>query len=292
MATRKKRKSLKVYPRTGGGNDGQRTFLLWAAGLSPHGRGKQSPDIRPAFCCRSIPARAGETPAPIHYPNFYKVYPRTGGGNHDCLLGLVNAHGLSPHGRGKPACKPGTPLPPRSIPARAGETTLGRSETPCHEVYPRTGGGNARQGGGKVTALGLSPHGRGKRNRAGEFGVRARSIPARAGETSASGKSTLVPWVYPRTGGGNSRKSTAKNSGRGLSPHGRGKPVGNTPKPTCQWSIPARAGETMSSRARRRAGWVYPRTGGGNVVTDPPYFLDGGLSPHGRGKPARAAGRG
>ena len=76
--------------------------------------------------------------------NARKVYPRTGGGNVNHHISAVGRPGLSPHGRGKRACE--TPLPSyrRSIPARAGETTLEQILRDNPGVYPRTGGGNGR----------------------------------------------------------------------------------------------------------------------------------------------------
>ena len=54
----------------------------------------------------------------------------------------------------------------------------------------------------ETTDQGLSPHGRGKLAAEMER-IRAEgSIPARAGETGAGGKSRRPEVVYPRTGGG------------------------------------------------------------------------------------------
>ena len=111
------------------------------------------------------------------------------------------------------------------------------------------------------------------------------SIPARAGETAFAPHNCPAREVYPRTGGGNQYAARILNGGRGLSPHGRGKPdcaasvVGN------QRSIPARAGETNTPEPPNTALTVYPRTGGGNPLWPPRPRQTGGLSPHGRGKP-------
>ena len=88
------------------------------------------------------------------------VYPRTGGGTGGSGALTVTPdrrRGLSPHGRGNPACAiPCDELPgPGSIPARAGEPpATKRSREPgvygggtselldlTDRVYPRTGGG-------------------------------------------------------------------------------------------------------------------------------------------------------
>ena len=93
---------------------------------------------------------------------------------------------------------------------------------------------------------------------------RVRSIPARAGETPCWSELGGFASVYPRTGGGNEDDGGAGALAPGLSPHGRGKPIRKAPGRCVPGSIPARAGETVSSRGEPRVSPVYPRTGGGN----------------------------
>ena len=116
----------------------------------------------------------------------------------------------------------------------------------------------------------------------------ARSIPARAGETAGRVTVSLLPRVYPRTGGGNARHPRHHPPQNGLSPHGRGKQKGQGDSDSYTGSIPARAGETESVAGQRDGRPVYPRTGGGNGLPMPAAGgrLPGvrGLSPHGRGK--------
>ena len=50
--------------------------------------------------------------------------------------------------------------------------------------------------------------------------------------------------VYPRTGGGNTPKDVSSEVSKGLSPHGRGKPILQQLLRLRERSIPARAGET------------------------------------------------
>ena len=116
-----------VYPRTGGGNVGGGTHLLWQRGLSPHGRGKRHDAGAADGGRRSIPARAGETRGPRRGRWDGRVYPRTGGGNSDISGVFLPVLGLSPHGRGKHCLVTRPGLAGGSIPARAGETTPGNS---------------------------------------------------------------------------------------------------------------------------------------------------------------------
>ena len=58
------RVSIRVYPRTGGGNPVAPACPCCPGGLSPHGRGKRGTPPPNSPSSRSIPARAGETAAP------------------------------------------------------------------------------------------------------------------------------------------------------------------------------------------------------------------------------------
>ena len=112
----------------------------------------------------SIPAWAGETLRRVESPAGRSVYPRVGGGNPVVVPIPLFQPGLSPRGRGKPAFSARFKANSGSIPAWAGETHEGYSQTDIVKVYPRVGGGNPF---GKAVAgkdKGLSPRGRGKRN--------------------------------------------------------------------------------------------------------------------------------
>ena len=91
-------------------------------GLSPHGRGKLGLVRQQRHRNGSIPARAGETYEFLKLIKFNRVYPRTGGGNRPVGKTPRLIHGLSPHGRGKPAGAEYGASGGGSIPARAGET--------------------------------------------------------------------------------------------------------------------------------------------------------------------------
>ena len=113
------------------------------------------------------------------------------------------------------------------------------------------------------------------------------SIPAHAGETSASIVSASRSRVYPRTCGGNGINPSPSGGLRGLSPHMRGKLSGMVIITISEGSIPAHAGETFPCLALVCLARVYPRTCGGNsnTMSGIPAYL--GLSPHMRGKHIR-----
>ena len=191
-----------VYPRVGGGTQISVRKSSACTGLSPRGRGNLNLDRRGRQRVRSIPAWAGE-PFFIH-PNraCHRVYPRVGGGT--LLTALLNGfgQGLSPRGRGNPDFPAPWPCSLRSIPAWAGEPPMTPPSAPAVRVYPRVGGEPPmtppsapavrvypRVGGGTESSIskpaiakGLSPRGRGNRQRHDEQKARQGSIPAWAGE--------------------------------------------------------------------------------------------------------------
>ena len=153
------------------------------SGLSPRGRGKHILKPDGGAKSRSIPAWAGETQKRVRKVSYLWVYPRVGGGNDGVRAATALAGGLSPRGRGKLLDVYLMHSYIRSIPAWAGETLRRSLNALPDEVYPRVGGGNiesSARGGGKP---GLSPRGRGKLPANLQAEIKARSIPAWAGET-------------------------------------------------------------------------------------------------------------
>ena len=84
-------------------------------------------------------------------------------------------------------------------------------------------------------------------------------------------------------GGGTDEPQQRDNTGKGLSPRGRG----NRPPPTRDdghyGSIPAWAGEPESRLTLLRCQGVYPRVGGGTANWRAIHLRRAGLSPRGRG---------
>ena len=211
-----------------------------------------------------------------------------GGGNPPQFGEYVQMGGLSPRGRGKLRDRNAGRERERSIPAWAGETRRAREQGAHAAVYPRVGGGNRPRGDRARHSRGLSPRGRGKRQRRTRDIPRRRSIPAWAGETVLDKGVSSIYTVYPRVGGGNNLHIQQLNMGKGLSPRGRGKLA-----PPFNWrcisrSIPAWAGETMGRRRKWPLRAVYPRVGGGNALIVSSASARTGLSPRGRGKLKRS----
>ena len=118
-----------------------------------------------------------------------------------------------------------------------------------------------------ASASGLSPRGRGNHSNGRSGNVYQRSIPAWAGKPDDRLAATSTSMVYPRVGGETRLERREPAIVPGLSPRGRGNPLGSR------------------SQASRAA--VYPRVGGetGNCSTE--QGRRDGLSPRGRGNRPR-----
>ena len=110
-----------VYPRTRGGTSLPPVCTLCCRGLSPHTRGNPGAALDARRLPGSIPAHAGEPPAPVSASRMARVYPRTRGGTDFGPIPFAPLMGLSPHTRGNPiGLNFGDPCV-GSIPAHAGE---------------------------------------------------------------------------------------------------------------------------------------------------------------------------
>jgi len=78
----------------------------------------------------------------------------------------------------------------------------------------------------------------------------------------------------------------------GLSPRGRGNPPAPGLGPALRRSIPVWAGKPRRGRGRCQGRGVYPRVGGETSGMRESWSWIRGLSPRGRGNPAKATGRG
>ena len=253
-----------VHPRACGGSAALALLRSHLRGPSPRVRGKPTRWASPMpGGSRSIPARAGETPA------------------------LSDSHGgcgPSPRVRGKRGPIISRHLRGGSIPARAGETSPSTNTPPLQAVHPRACGGNQFSDGFKTEDEGPSPRVRGKQQPTRPFGAGVRSIPARAGETRSRPGSSRVPRVHPRACGGNSTACPPAAVMAGPSPRVRGKRGQARRSRPERGSIPARAGETPFATLGTRPCRVHPRACGGNCDRNriPPAMY--GPSPRVRGK--------
>ena len=134
------------------------------------------------------------------------------------------------------------------------------------------------------STTGRSPHARGRlywiTNEQGKRG----SIPACAGETSATLSPCCFARVDPRMRGGDPMTPASIQCAPGRSPHARGRRTTLANDRYNRGSIPACAGETHEQARRDRPDWVDPRMRGGDPVQDYRANLPEGRSPHARGR--------
>ena len=91
--------------------------------------------------------------------------------------------------------------------------------------------------------------------------------------------------VYPRVCGGTGFALLARMAGMGLSPRVRGNPLSYQDWQIQRGSIPACAGEPMTTSPGAGASGVYPRVCGGTVSKARTASANDGLSPRVRGNP-------
>ncbi len=155
--------------------------------------------------------------------------------------------GASPRERGRRrAALEGRPSA-RSIPAHAGPTTPGPAAgTPASE-HPRERGADGSDRGDATTTAGASTRVRGRLPDRDHDYRDVRSIPARAGPTSAPASSADHTGEHPRACGADRCRYPPPPSRRGASPRVRGRPVRGVGRGRRHRSIPAGAGPTCSS---------------------------------------------
>ncbi len=200
------------------------------------------------------------------------------------------ACGSSPRVRGKHGLGKPVTLPRRIIPARAGQTMLlhrGSCNSPDH---PRACGANREEARVAGRLHGSAPRVRGKLRCSRACAIRARIIPARAGQTPINPAYSSTSSDHPRACGANWFMWIRQYPPSGSSPRVRGKqtvPIhsGHVPR-----IIPARAGQTGASSTALRHRPDHPRACGANNCIRPAVERNAGSSPRVRGKLGSAGG--
>ena len=211
-----------VYPRVCGGTPVLLLLASSCSGLSPRVRGNPCKGIS-ANCSRgSIPACAGEPACNSPRRPSRRVYPRVCGGTEPNPTIPVEITGLSPRVRGNRFDS--FPVRPssRSIPACAGEPRIALQLTNLLEVYPRVCGGTWTAYTHPWPGWGLSPRVRGNLLLQPATNRYCGSIPACAGEPSATCENPSAHAVYPRVCGGTELGTSQQPARPGLSPRVRG----------------------------------------------------------------------
>ena len=189
-------------------------------------------------------------------------HPRSRGVYRTSVVLRVLSCGSSPLARGLPGCGKTLMSLWGIIPARAGFTvTTLRSLSACTD-HPRSRGVYYVSFTIAGKNLGSSPLARGLLSdifrRAGNSGI----IPARAGFTCTTGKSSARPWDHPRSRGVYSTRAKHCIPGMGSSPLARGLLAAHRQLPQPARIIPARAGFTLGLRSPTSPVRDHPRSRG------------------------------
>ena len=191
--------------------------------------------------------------------------------------------GSSPLARGLHKTLKGDDCVPRIIPARAGFTRPPTSQTSHASDHPRSRGVYAYSAANSATGFGSSPLARGLPARGGKPNCIVGIIPARAGFTSCSGRSSTLRSDHPRSRGVYKTAYHFRWHIFGSSPLARGLLEKDRKNLYAGGIIPARAGFTPSSPSAPTRTRDHPRSRG---VYTPAYnaaAVHSGSSPLARG---------
>ena len=238
---------------------------LHPTGSSPLARGTQRRGARRVRHGRFIPARAGNTNPAVSAAVPAPVHPRSRGEHRRLNAGVPSSIGSSPLARGTPHRHGRRCDGARFIPARAGNTSHRRRARSLDTVHPRSRGehvatGDTAQAGDGSSPLARGTH-RGRRSaRPGE-----RFIPARAGNTSTSGRAPPSTTVHPRSRGEHEGHRRGIPVRSGSSPLARGTRLPRAHERPSPRFIPARAGNTSRRSRPPSPTAVHPRSRGEHV---------------------------
>ncbi len=174
------------------------------------------------------------------------VYPRWRGELISLLEYMSCAHGLSPLARGTPRHAGRAAIPPRFIPAGAGNSFSSSSIAVVLTVYPRWRGELLIRSSYSAPLAGLSPLARGTLISLAIINRLTRFIPAGAGNSRARGDSGRACTVYPRWRGELKTDIYQVVTDSGLSPLARGTLMFKCVCTLSKRFIPAGAGNSLN----------------------------------------------
>ena len=236
-----------VHPRVCGESGPFNHGPALAEGPSPRVRGILIQRDLEGMGSGSIPACAGNPESSRPITSRPRVHPRVCGESDSTDTATVARLGPSPRVRGIPGRAAGRALSPGSIPACAGNPRASAPEVESDWVHPRVCGeseGTDYYGGDKP---GPSPRVRGIRRSTYRPSVRARSIPACAGNPLRDYIGHVLPRVHPRVCGESRGGHHYQRHLQGPSPRVRGILLAADDQVQDEGSIPACAGNPLSS---------------------------------------------
>jgi len=210
------------HPRVRGEHVAISINLRSRAGSSPRARGTLLPPTRHQVGDRVIPACAGNTAIRIVVTAMPPGHPRVRGEHLDCLIVDHIHDGSSPRARGTLDELLAFIVEDRVIPACAGNTSRWRGSSDRVPGHPRVRGEHCRSSASASSEDGSSPRARGTRLHDHARHVGHRVIPACAGNTLNSPRSSAGVTGHPRVRGEHTDHLTTHAPGCGSSPRARG----------------------------------------------------------------------
>ena len=274
-----------AHPRSRGENNPNLLKEAPPVGSSPLTRGKRDRALEVLGPWRLIPAHAGKTRIRRPTSSLRSAHPRSRGENTAFFRWAHGAGGSSPLTRGKLGELVHFLRGHRLIPAHAGKTTWTGAYSPPTKAHPRSRGENRcghRRGCGR---RGSSPLTRGKHRRPARDRRGLGLIPAHAGKTTPTPRSSSLLRAHPRSRGENAAGIEATIRDEGSSPLTRGKLRRLCGLKSSTGLIPAHAGKTGTSKRRSSRARAHPRSRGENKDGAGKDLIRWGSSPLTRGKP-------
>ncbi len=252
-------------------------------GSSPHARGTRFFPHRIPRDVRIIPACAGNA---FCSPRRYWAradHPRMRGERgHGADFGILKA-GSSPHARGTRADGRRDFADLRIIPACAGNARSPRIAPGHGADHPRMRGERHRADKDAIAKRGSSPHARGTPGATPAPALRARIIPACAGNAALPTRRTGASTDHPRMRGERGSVIASASASVGSSPHARGTPRAQSLHGPRHRIIPACAGNAASMAYCGTLNPDHPRMRGERCAVYDNGSTYCGSSPHARG---------
>ena len=154
-------------------------------------------------------------------------------------------------------------------------------------AHPRSRGENQTGAHRRCPRGGSSPLTRGKRSVQFTEGSATGLIPAHAGKTKPTARTTRGRGAHPRSRGENAGSRRCGQRPQGSSPLTRGKPSSSSARVSAIGLIPAHAGKTNKVILEGVVGRAHPRSRGENLLTPDKDEMIPGSSPLTRGKLGR-----
>ncbi len=252
----------KDHPRSRGEHTLAELHVIVVRGPPPLARGTRPPLYRRLLALRTTPARAGNTRSTTTPSSSTTDHPRSRGEH-------PFQRGWSLVGSGPPPLARGTHNPGhwlrrdwRTTPARAGNTPSCSVRWCASSDHPRSRGEHAGRGRERGAHRGPPPLARGTRRRGQPPCGRARTTPARAGNTRRGRPGGWCRADHPRSRGEHASSERARSSSAGPPPLARGTHPPFDGVDRGRRTTPARAGNTRAPSPADRSPSDHPRSRG------------------------------